>query len=807
MKMVIQQEHGRRRQWGVAEPSEEINASNEDGRCENELEEDGGSDGVDFKTGYLRAQLLRKDPGHLLRGDHADGLNQRSVWDSANDNLPKAVIVGLLLLSAFILVVVRNRSDTAAILCIESVVEDAKALPYPNVDFKRVRRLVDSGKYGTVNAEKWIVVAVSGPPTKEIRALVRLQGWQVVAIGNSKTPASWNVKGAIFLSVEQQATLGYRILGHLPYNSYVRKSVGYLFAIQHGAKVIYDADQNASLLGADLGKMFDEELTGPNSRKEPLLQYTPVHNRTCVNPFIHFGQRSVWPRGLPLESVGEINPDIYYEQVFSGKQFIQQGLSNGLPDVDSIFYHTRKSGFESFDISFDMHAPPVALPQGLMAPVNNLNTLFHSPAFWALMLPVSVSAKASDIIRGYWAQRLLWEIGGYTVIYPPTVHRMDSMESPSFEDEKDLHRYIGKLLTFLVSWRSQKLTLFQKILHLSHSMAGGGFWTAQDVVYTAAWLQDLISVGYLQPRLFALELDGGKPSFPQADHEKFLPLRLPSVHLGVEEASSVSSQIDNLLRWRKFYGNIVLILHCSWPFNHTALGWKILYGRIFKSVVVVSEESDMDLGVEASDWRQAYKVLPKIFRMYRNAEGFLFMKDDVILNYWTLLQANKTRLWTLHKVNRSWKVLAYNETGSAWYHSNSTKVHLQTALSYLPAHFQITYHGNMDDEHFVMSNSDAFYVPRRFVRDFTDLVTIGDKSSLRQELAIPFIFLALDSVDNYDVEAFSNVVYKTKVSSNPAALYTAEKQAVHPWKVLTEHDLHGLLREMASGDPLLLEFL
>eukprot|EP00249_Psilotum_nudum_P009355 c21875_g1_i1 orf=563-2974(+) len=801
--MIVQQERTKPRQLAGTDPKENVRAATNGGTSEDEGH---SRNGDEFRTGHMRNALLRKDPGKLLLkvSKHTDK-KKGNACDYLSDNLPKVVIVGLLFLSALILIVVRNRGDSAALLCIESVSKQAESIPFPEVEFGKISKLIDAGKYGIVKSRKWIVVVASGPPTEEIRALVKLPGWKVVVVGNSETPSDWDVKGAIFLSVDQQAAFGYRILAHLPYDSYVRKTVGYLFAIQHGAKVIYDADENASVLGEDLGTVFDLELTGMNSRKEPLLQYIPTHNRTCINPYIHFGQRSVWPRGFPLEFVNEINPDIYYGQTFSGNQYIQQGLADGFPDVDSIFYHTRKSGIESFDIHFDPHAPAVALPQGLFAPVNNLNTLFHFPAFWALMLPVSVSSKASDIIRGYWAQRLLWEIGGCVAIYPPSIHRIDNMQLLSFEDEKDLHGSSGKLAKMLVSWRSNKSTVFNKILHLSHSMAEAGFWSAKDVIYTAAWLQDLISVGYIQPRLAALELDIGSLSLPHADHQEFVPLRLPSVHLGVDEATSVSSEVGNLLRWRKFYGNVVLILHCSWPTNHTALGWKMLYGRIFKSVVVLSEETDLDLGVEKADWWQVYKALPNIFGAYSNAEGFLFMKDDVILNYWNLLQANKSRLWNLHKVHQSWKVVAYNETGSEWYLKSSMKRYIRKMLSSLPVHFQITYRENMDEDHFAVCSSDAFYVPYRFVGDFIELVNLGSVANLHQEVAIPLFFLAMESMENFDTEAFSNVQYRTEIVFNPAAFYLVEAHAVHPWMVTSELDLLNVMKAMSSGDPLLLE--
>ena len=45
-----------------------------------------------------------------------------------------------------------------------------------------------------------------------------------------------------------------------------------------------------------------------------------------------------------------------------------------------------------------------------------------------------------------------------------------------------------------------------------------------------------------------------------------------------------------------------------------------------------------------------YRHLPKIFGRYSSVEGFLFLQDDTILNYWNLLQADKTKLWIADKV-------------------------------------------------------------------------------------------------------------------------------------------------------------
>jgi hypothetical protein len=535
-----------------------------------------------------------------------------ATW--ASEHSSKLLLLLFAVASAAAVFLLRGAApDAAALLCLDRSASHSGGpakLPYPDVAWSKVPPLAIAADapFASFRAERWIVVAVSTPPTAALAALTRVKGWQLLAVGDSHTPSGWDLKGAIFLSLELQAQLGYRSIDFLPYGSHVRKTAGYLFAIQHGAKVIFDADDRAEVPGNDLGKHFDVDLGSGVTNHPVLLQYSHADpNRTVVNPYVHYGQRSVWPRGLPLDKVGEVTHEAFYTEVFSGRQFIQQGLSDGLPDVDAVFYFTRKPPTSAFDLRFDAEAPKVALPQGMMAPVNSFNTLFHSPAFWGLMMPVSVSSMAADVIRGYWTQRILWEIGGYVAFYPPTIYRKDHVQAYPFAEEKDLHVNVGRLIKFLNEWRSNKRSMFEKILDLSYAMAEEGFWTEQDVRLTAAWLQDLLAVGYRQPRLMSLEIDRQRATIGEGDMKEFVPKKLPSVHLGVDEIGTVNYEIGNLIKWRKHFGNVVMIMHVSGPVDRTALEWRLLYGRIFKTVIILAEHSNAELVVERCALSHAYK--------------------------------------------------------------------------------------------------------------------------------------------------------------------------------------------------------
>ena len=84
----------------------------------------------------------------------------------------------------------------------------------------------------------WIVVTSTNPPTKEIARLAQQKHFQLLVVGDQKSPKNWAYPNTIFLSTSDQQELGYSILESTPSNSYNRKNIGYLFALQNRAQFI-----------------------------------------------------------------------------------------------------------------------------------------------------------------------------------------------------------------------------------------------------------------------------------------------------------------------------------------------------------------------------------------------------------------------------------------------------------------------------------------------------------------------------------------------------------------------------------------
>ena len=112
----------------------------------------------------------------------------------------------------------------------------------------------------------------------------------MVVVADLKTPKNWTWEGVHLLSVEVQeemskgaihtsgqlySNLALNFVRKLPYKSYTRKMIGYLYAISHGAEWIYDTDDDnrPSFGGLDTFD-FEDELSGvrfERNHSDPLM--------------------------------------------------------------------------------------------------------------------------------------------------------------------------------------------------------------------------------------------------------------------------------------------------------------------------------------------------------------------------------------------------------------------------------------------------------------------------------------------------------------------------------------------------------
>jgi len=336
------------------------------------------------------------------------------------------------------------------------------------------------------HTNKWIVVTTIHYPSTALKKLATLKDWHLVVVADRKTPEDWYMENCEFLSIEKQQTLDYEIIKLLPENHYCRKNIGYLYAIAHGARIIYETDDDNILIDDAIVTAFDGEK----------LVEIGAPNRNCVNVFAYFGQPTVWPRGFPLDQIA--GSDNYYLKNVSKQQCgIIQGLINKDSDVDAIFRLTQYK-----DIYFNAKTSCV-LPKGIFCPFNTQNTIFLYDCFWGLLIPATTAFRVCDIWRSYLVQRLLWDIDVRLCFTAATAvqERNEHNLFKDFCDEQDLYLKSGNLINFLTNWQSDAMHVAQRMEDLTRALVAADYLKPHEIALVQAWTRDLIKVGYQFPNV------------------------------------------------------------------------------------------------------------------------------------------------------------------------------------------------------------------------------------------------------------------------------------------------------------------
>ncbi len=297
-------------------------------------------------------------------------------------------------------------------------------------------------------------------------------------IGDSKSPADFSLDGCDFYSVDRQLQTGLNSAALVPLRHYARKNLGYLLAIQNGANVIIETDDDNMPREA-----FYEPL--PQSQTLPTFK-----DANWVNVYRYYSDLLIWPRGLPLDEVTKPMADMPEADVALCP--IQQGLADDNPDVDAVYRLllplniTFRSGLR------------LALSKNSWCPFNSQNTAFYQEAFPLLYLPAYCSFRMTDIWRSFVAQRIAWENGWSILFREATVAQLrnDHRLMKDFEDEIP-----GYLHNAAIRDRLQNLTLKAGVQHIPDNlracyealveMAVVG---KQELPLLEAWLLDLQQV-------------------------------------------------------------------------------------------------------------------------------------------------------------------------------------------------------------------------------------------------------------------------------------------------------------------------
>jgi hypothetical protein len=258
-----------------------------------------------------------------------------------------------------------------------------------------------------------LVITTINKPNSIMRALASGStrvGWEMIVIGDIKTPADFTIPGSAFYDVRAQIDTSLAFASVCPTSHYARKNIGYLIAMRGGAEIIIETDDD----NAPMAAFFDT--------RQQLVFAPLVSGHGWLNVYQYFSETSIWPRGLPLDMVRKRVPPIEDLAVQRTDCPIQQGLADLNPDVDAIYRLLFP-----LPVSFSSDRK-IALGRDSWCPFNSQNTTWYKNAFPLLYLPSYCSFRMTDIWRSLVAQRIAWE-NDWAILF----------DRPSVEQERNEH--------------------------------------------------------------------------------------------------------------------------------------------------------------------------------------------------------------------------------------------------------------------------------------------------------------------------------------------------------------------------------
>eukprot|EP01068_Selenidium_serpulae_P016246 Selendium_serpulae@DN6279_c0_g1_i1.p1 len=366
---------------------------------------------------------------------------------------------------------------------------------------------------------QWAVMTtISDMTDNQAVARVLAAGWCIVVVSDSKTPTPMiEDPKFVFLSASDQEAWAEKsggFIDDIPWRHFGRKNIGYIYAMKRGAELIFDVDDDNELLLVDgradspLPPMPKGWPTAPEFEMFDVWEVEPAV--AVMNPYSDLKptNKVAWPRGYPIQNI--TLPQTLTrkpKQMSRGKIGIYQAVAQGDPDVDAIFRLTERP------VNFDFKEKPdavIVVPPHLFTPTNAQAAVYLRSAFWAMLLPITVPGRVSDIWRSYFGQamRLQFSDSPQTAFMGPRVvqHRNAHNYLADMEAEDDLYFKTTELIAFLTrefecsedavsrfSFKPDVPRFARCLLVLYASLYERKYVDAADVSLMAGWLRLLIA--------------------------------------------------------------------------------------------------------------------------------------------------------------------------------------------------------------------------------------------------------------------------------------------------------------------------
>jgi hypothetical protein len=235
--------------------------------------------------------------------------------------------------------------------------------------------------------KKVIVTTTINPPTKAIEAFQTMKDWDLVVIGDKKTPGDYHLERGIYVTPEEQEKYDRTLSDAIGWNCIQRRNFGLLWAQDLGAEIVAVVD--------------DDNIPYPGWGENLLIRRQVEVNYyeselPAFDPMGATNHRHLWHRGYPLQLLARRDYSKVRHVHFVPD--VQADFWDGDPDIDAVcrMEHAPECKFEPACFPIASNKP---------GPFNSQNTFLYARLLKDYFLFPYVG-RMDDIWASYYLQAL-----------------------------------------------------------------------------------------------------------------------------------------------------------------------------------------------------------------------------------------------------------------------------------------------------------------------------------------------------------------------------------------------------------------
>ncbi|MDC3243243.1 hypothetical protein OAT69_00885 [Candidatus Pelagibacter sp.] len=175
------------------------------------------------------------------------------------------------------------------------------------------------------NLKKFIVCTSINKPTLAVKKFDLMKDWNLVIVGDKKTPKNYKLKNGVYLSPKKQEKIDKKLSDLIGWNCIQRRNFGILYAWKNGADIVAVVDDD-NIPYKNWGKnLLINNKIKVNFYKTNALAFDPI---SVTN------HKNLWHRGFPIQILDKRNNIKKQKKII--KPDIQADFWNGDPDIDAI---------------------------------------------------------------------------------------------------------------------------------------------------------------------------------------------------------------------------------------------------------------------------------------------------------------------------------------------------------------------------------------------------------------------------------------------------------------------------------------